>query len=594
MLALLFRIGIALSVILFFQACVPSSEPLPDHSNIQNEFLLKDSFDGSLNAWVDFRDSTDNVSAVALNHKAGILAYGGDTSNVTLLDFRSGALLKQLKTENRWINSVLFSENSELLAVAGDTQNIEVFDVASGTRLFKLSGHRSGVKSIAFYQRDSRLVTGSLDKTVKVWDLENGLPIRTLRGHTDSVNAVAVTADGKLIASGSSDGSVRIWDADDGTVLRTLRDHKWHVLSLGFSEDSKTLASGGGDNSVFIYDSSSGERLRVLNRYTAALNSVVFAGDLLVTGSDNGHYHIWSYKDAELIREEAISGINKISGIVYDANAKIMVLGTNKGIRYTASLRLHKNKAPFETIRLQVSKHLEEDMKVEKRAFVPQPVLPGFTPIRQDSFETRAMFLQRVEKLKVERSDTLKDIVSSYEEAVKQRNSELLQLKNRYRTLRATLDERQKSYIAEEFQRVMNAPIVLPLYQDDKPAYDAENALLEIRLNMRGADYATQLQLHVAAGKAARELFKAVKENDVKSRAYYRFLDENTVELDRVEVLFNSKIYLGYEKEKRSLNVADPIKAVLEKNQINAPDEFFLLQDTKLRDREFERFLNSL
>ncbi len=591
-LSFLYRLIFAFSVIFFLAACVSSEVSVTDHTVNSHEFILKADPSGGLNRWLDFGENNESVSAVSLSTDGRFLAFGGDDPYVALWDQNTMTRLQRLKTSNRWINAIAFSNNSEIIAVAGDSNDIELFDRASGTLIFRLRGHRGGVKSISFYKDDRMLVSGSLDRTVKVWNLESGLPIKTLRGHTDSVNAVSVTDDTALIASGSSDGSVRIWSTEDGTVLKTLRDHEWHVLSVDFAEDNQTLASGGGDNTVRLYNARTGELLETFSKHRSAVNSVIFAGDLLVTGSEDGSCHLWTYRSAEHLRQEVIPKNERITMIAF-AHENMAIAGSD-GARLATSFKTQIHAKPYELIRIRVRQQIEEALIVEKIALIPEPPLPKLSPIKQGSFETKAMFLERIEIFKKSRSFEIKELVSEFALAVQKRNKDVLKQKKEYTELVSDIQHRKRLYIAREFQAVMNAPVLLPLYKNGKPAYDAERALLSARLKMNGADDGTELQFYVAAGEEARTLFNATKNGEVKSRAIYRFLDENTVELDRVEVVFDSKKYFGEAIEKRVLTVADPIDMILEAHQGKDPERYFLLQDFTLHDREVEGFIDAL
>ncbi len=593
MLSFFYRFITILVLTSLLTGCVSSQLNVTGDVKKAEEFSVDDNSSSGLNTWSSFSESNASVSAIALSDNGTLLAIGGDDPYVQLFDFKSRKSLKRFKTSNRWINDIAFSKRGELMAVAGDTEIIEVYDTSTAELLLKLSGHRKGVKSISFFKKDTMLVSGSLDKTVKLWNVNSTLPVKTLRGHTEGINTVAVTNDAKLIASGSSDGTIRIWDVEEGRLLRILREHKWHVLSVDFADDNQTLASGGGDNSIHLYNSRTGKLLRRLEKNRAAVTCVLFATDFLLTGSEDGSCDVWSYKRGELISQEMLPSNQRILTITSNAKRDTILVGGSHGIRYTDSFKSQINEKPFETVKTDVSAQLVNDLNLKKIPFIVQPVLPKVLPIYQDSFETKAMFLQRIEVLKHKRSAAIEEEVSEFGGAVEMRNRKVRQQQLFYEKLISTLKDRQKTYIVKAFQTVMNAPVLLPLYQDGRPAYDAEHATLEIELRMRGSNYSTLLTLNVEAGDAARELFTGIEDKKVKSRAYYRFIDEQRIQLNRVEVMFNSKKYLAYEKNEQILEVADSIK-MLQKYQIKELDQYFLRQNPDLVDSEFELYESSL
>ncbi len=164
-------------------------------------------------------------------------------------DPREGLSQEILAGGSCW--SVAYFPCGTLLAAAG-TSNLLIIDLKSGRISNRLEGHEGYVRSVSVCQRGTRVVSGSEDHTVRMWDARTGLQIGSpLGGHEDIVTCVEITPDGKYVVSGSWDKTVRIWSiaqhAQDGFALT---GHEASVQCVAVSPGGRFVLSGSSDKTI--------------------------------------------------------------------------------------------------------------------------------------------------------------------------------------------------------------------------------------------------------------------------------------------------------------------------------------------------------
>lgn len=213
------------------------------------------------------------TKTLAVSPNGTLVAQGGFSKSVRMLDVRSGNTTQMIARGPDLIYSVAWSHDGKMLAVGTKGGQVFLFDIlprGAVLREMQSVGQRIPF-ALAFEVNDAELIVGLGDAsandgaggdTVAIWKLQQKNSLRELRGHRDYVYSVAVSSAG-LVASGSLDRTVRIWDLQTGDLVAVLEDAEERVHSVAFSEDGRFLVAGSGrgkiggspgpDNSVRLY-----------------------------------------------------------------------------------------------------------------------------------------------------------------------------------------------------------------------------------------------------------------------------------------------------------------------------------------------------
>jgi len=139
---------------------------------------------------------------------------------------------------------VALSSDGKILAVGGGSGRVFLIDLPSGRMLHFLVGHSESVLGLDFSPDGRYLATASADKTARIWDVTTGQTVRTLMGHTGRVYAIRFSPDGRRVATGASDKTARIFSPDDGSLITTVITAEAEVLGVDWSQDGQVLVTG--------------------------------------------------------------------------------------------------------------------------------------------------------------------------------------------------------------------------------------------------------------------------------------------------------------------------------------------------------------
>eukprot|EP00038_Savillea_parva_P031463 m.86855 g.86855 ORF g.86855 m.86855 type:complete len:418 (+) comp9680_c0_seq1:3450-4703(+) len=204
-----------------------------------------------------------------------------------------------------------------LIAVGGQTRTVKLVDPASGSATHELSGHRDSVLSVAWSPTDEfTLVSGSRDNTVMVWDVRAAGPRRVLdqhngerhgysstvvTSHTGACNGVAFTPDGRHIISTGTDSRVRLWRASDYQNLFVnytgIVNMNQRRMSFCVSPRSNVpLLFHPSRAEINVYDLMSGTLVRRLRGHYGAVKECIFHPDVeeVYSGAQDTEILVWS------------------------------------------------------------------------------------------------------------------------------------------------------------------------------------------------------------------------------------------------------------------------------------------------------------
>jgi WD40 repeat protein len=279
------------------------------------------------------------IFKVDLSPRGDTLAIGGSSNLVTLLNYKSGMILKQISLPTVSVSGLAFSPDGASLALPGDAiyknEPIQLWNTTtytSGRSFF--ADQYLDVNSMAFSPDGSMLATGSYDGTIYVWDQVTGNILRSLKGHTDMIQDLAFSPDSHQLVSGCFDGSVILWDTNSGIKMRSFDGHTDSVDGVAFSPDGAMIATGSMDNSVILWDAATGKQVKKIipedNEYSTAfsVSCVAFSPDgTLVAFADPLVIKLWNIDKKSIVA--SFSGhTGAVSSIVFSPDGGKLISGS--------------------------------------------------------------------------------------------------------------------------------------------------------------------------------------------------------------------------------------------------------------------------
>ena len=316
--------------------------------------------DGTVDVWsVDDRRligpplsvDVSDVDALALNADGSMIAVGGQSGRVALLDPATGAArAREVAIASGVPTSLEFSPDGGMLAVASDEGRTQLFAVASGEPLGPaLAGSASGITDVSFSPDGRRMVTVGIDRTGTLWRLDGSRSIgAALAGHTAPVVEVQYSDDGRLLVTAGTDGSVVLWDAVTHRVRRVLQPGG-KVLATVLEPKGRRVAVGGESGKVRLFDVASGLPGPELDVGDAWVDDLAFdpvTGDLAVAvdnvkarsdfaGDDPGRVVVWNpaHGQASGVRSPSREGYRSRSAWRPDGR-QLAVVSDNNLVRF--------------------------------------------------------------------------------------------------------------------------------------------------------------------------------------------------------------------------------------------------------------------
>jgi RNA polymerase sigma factor (sigma-70 family) len=278
------------------------------------------------------------ILASAYSSASEMLAVAPENGTISLIDTKTGELMRTVKASDEPIASLAFSPDGHVLASGGTDNIVRLWDVQTGKFLRKLEGHASWVYALAFSGDGAMLASGGFDKDVRLWSVATGKEQRVSRGHTASVRAVAFSRDGRSLASAGSDRRVRIWDLVGKKATAVFRGHTGFIRAVAFAPDGSSIASTGEDGTVRVWDLATGNELQTLEPQKKSaqgqqarpeMTALAFAprGGWLAVGGEDGVVHLWD--PVRGVSRGHLLSPGAIAGLAFAKDGRLIVTGND-------------------------------------------------------------------------------------------------------------------------------------------------------------------------------------------------------------------------------------------------------------------------
>lgn len=281
-----------------------------------------------------------HCSALAINHKLGMVIAGGDSGGVSLWPLSNpfrpalGSKLRyfcvDISPDGRWIaaggsgstglhlmdattlkrvrhmpmgnvtlHAIAFSPDGKMVAAAASSGDLSLRETSTGQELYHLGG-MGGIRDLAFSPDGKLLAVTAKAPVVHLFDAETGDKLRTLEGHDSPIGSLAFNAKAGLLVSAGGK-QIKLWDLST-FELRSNLVAIGPVSDVTISPDGKLLATALSQvGAVKILDLSTMKLLRTHQGFGAHAASVSFSpdGQFLATSGGNGTVRLWLANSGE-------------------------------------------------------------------------------------------------------------------------------------------------------------------------------------------------------------------------------------------------------------------------------------------------------
>ena len=188
--------------------------------------------------------------------------------DITVWDWRRGAVVARFSANNAHINSIKFSPDGKIIASACPDRILRMWDWRTGQVLWASEQQPAEPAQMTFSPDGLRFQATDTTGSVRVWDMQTKRVLMKTDDNAGRPTTASFSPDGTRLVIGGR--KTRILDVASGQPLLTLEGPLDATELVYFSRDGKRVLSQGGDDTVRVFDAETGQQLQILRlRFTS-------------------------------------------------------------------------------------------------------------------------------------------------------------------------------------------------------------------------------------------------------------------------------------------------------------------------------------
>src|SRR5215213_233641 len=224
-----------------------------------------------------------------------ILATGGFAGTITLWNSATGAEIRHLRGQDKYIRRLVFSPDGKRLISASDDKTVRILNIENTVGFLELCRFEKEVTALGVSPAGRRVFVASLDPTAKLIDFDTRKVIAEIGISRKPFLSVAFAPEGQTFAIGDADGAIQIRQTVDGKLLATFTGSTGKLTALIYSPDGTRLASASAEGVIRLWDTKTGDQVLAIRTGVPNTSFLAFTpdGNTLISHGTVGKIQLW-------------------------------------------------------------------------------------------------------------------------------------------------------------------------------------------------------------------------------------------------------------------------------------------------------------